>query len=126
MNDTPFAPFAPFRPNPVGTETPAKKSSKEKKPRKAKTTAEFPERPALAAPTATVEKPARKLRATKVTIKSKVKAASPKFDLQTILAAAASLKDADMGTFEKLIGLLQDAGKPGRARLLAALGKVFE
>ena len=50
---------------------------------------------------------------------------SLKFDLQTILRAAAGLNEEDLATFEKLVGLLSEAGKPGRERLLAAIGKIF-
>ena len=48
-----------------------------------------------------------------------------KFDLQTILSAAAELNQDDLAVFEKIVGVLQDAGKPGRERLLAAMGKIF-
>ena len=53
------------------------------------------------------------------------KVRSPKFDLQTILSVASQLKDADMKLFEHLLGRLQDATKGSRARVLAALEKVF-
>ena len=48
-----------------------------------------------------------------------------KFDLQTILAAASELNADDYPLFEKMINLLDEAGKPGRERLLAAIQKVF-
>lgn len=109
MNDTPQTPFAPFQPSP-------------------------PVQPEA-------EKPAPRLRLWRGS--AGVSAASagfalalrfwrgankprlPKFDLQSILSAAGSLKEADMPAFEKIIGLLQDAGKSGRKRLLAAIGKIF-
>jgi hypothetical protein len=50
---------------------------------------------------------------------------APKFDLQTILAATAGLKEADMPAFQKGLNLLMDVAKAGRVRVLAALGKVF-
>jgi hypothetical protein len=50
---------------------------------------------------------------------------SLKFDLQTILRAAAGLNEDDLTTFEKIVGLLSEAGKPGRERLLAAIEKIF-
>ena len=109
MNDTP-APFAPFVPNspPVAPEAekPAKQSRK-------KTTA------APVSPE-TLAEPRQKRRATgepKTVLK---------FDLQTILSAAALLNADDQAAFEKLVGILSDAGKPGRERLLAAIGKIFE
>lgn len=120
MSDTPFAPFAPFAPSTTTAPGPITAAvEKARKPRKTKAV-EQKKTAVVELATPPAEKPARKKRAA-----NKPKTPSPKFDLQTILAAAASLKDADMAAFEKLIGLLQDAGKPGRARLLAALGKVF-
>ena len=50
---------------------------------------------------------------------------SLKFDLQTILRAAAGLNEDDLAAFEHIVGLLSEAGKPGRERLLAAIGKIF-
>ena len=116
MTDAP-SPFAPFMPNPIGTETPAaEKPAKAKgRPKKVETTV-IPET-AMAQPAA--NKPPRKKRT------STLKAHSPKFDLQTALAAFSLLNEADHGLFEKLIIMLDDAGKPQRDRLLAAIGKVF-
>jgi hypothetical protein len=101
MSETP-APFAPFQPTRLIEPEKAPKAKREKKQKS---------EPAG-------EKPARQKRKT-------VEHRAPKFDLQTILSAASTLKEADMPAFEKMIGLLQDAGKPGRERLLQALGKVF-
>lgn len=128
MTDSPFPPFAlPQNPSPpLAPEQP-----KEKKPRRVTKAKELS---ALAAGTAPVgvdhvgapefkEKPPRKKRGPNKPKASNQRA--PKFDLQTILAATSMLKEADMPAFEKMIGLLQDAGKPGRARLLEALSKVF-
>jgi len=107
MNETPQTPFAPFQPSPpVQPETP---QPRQKRKAKAETPAQEP--PAA--------QPRQKRK------KAAVKTRAPKFDLQTILAAASELKEADMPAFEKMIGMLQDAGKPGRARLLTALGKIF-
>ncbi|MFA5897736.1 MAG: hypothetical protein WC829_01355 [Hyphomicrobium sp.] len=119
MNDSPFPPFAlPQNPSPpLAPEQP-----KAKKPRRVGKAKELAAPYAEALPAAP-EKPARKKRGP-----NKAKAPNqrtPKFDLQTILGAASTLKEADMPAFEKMIELLQDAGKPGRTRLLEALGKVF-
>ena len=106
MTDTPFPPFMPMQPSPpTAPEQPAKQARKKKDP-------------APASETATVtEKAPRKKRA--------LKAHSPRFDLQTTLAAAQSLNEADFPVFEKLVIMLDEYGKPGRERLLAAIGKVF-
>ena len=104
---TETTPFAPFQPSPP-TQPAEKPKRQARKPR-----AEVPVEPAPA------EKPLRQKR------KKAAATRAPKFDLQTILSAASSLKEADMPAFEKLIGILQDAGKPGRERLLAAIGKIF-
>ena len=95
MTDSPFPPFVPQPSPPTVPEQPAQ--DKPKRGRKPKTAE------AKAAP----------------------KAASPKFDLQTILAAASTLHQDDFSLFERLIGMLDDAGKPARDRLLAAVNKVF-
>ena len=125
MTDTPL-PFAPFQPSPpIVPEKPAKdksetakqKAAREKREAKAATKPYPDQTDRLLAAT-----PRQKRRSADT---SKPNKRAPKFDLQTILAAASTLKEADMSAFEKMIGLLQDAGKPGRDRLLAALGKVF-
>jgi len=120
MNDTP-SPFAPFLPSPPSApEQKAEKPAKEKKPR----TPKQPAAQAVFAPTAPTpaEKPARKPRAAK---QKTLKAHSPKFDLQTTLAAAQLLNEGDFPLFEKLVVALDEAGKPARDRVLGALSKVF-
>ena len=116
MTDTPL-PFAPFQPSPP-TQPAAEKPVKGKRGPKKQADKTPPQ-----AATAPAEKPPRQKRRSAGTAKPNKR--SPKFDLQTILAAASTLKESDMPAFEKMIGMLQDAGKPGRERLLAALGKVF-
>ena len=108
MSDTPFAPFQPpgTIPTPQGDppETAKQKAAREKREAKA------------AAKTTQTEAPKRRSTGTPKSLK---------FDLQTILAAASTLNQDDYPLFEKLINLLDEAGKPGRERLLAAIQKVF-
>ena len=117
MNDTP-SPFAPFQPGSPptqpempATEAPKQKAAREKREAKAAAKANKAE---------TFAEPRQKRRAT-----GEPKTAL-KFDLQTILSAAAMLNADDQAAFEKVVGILSDAGKPGRERLLAAIGKIFE
>jgi hypothetical protein len=118
MSENTPSPFAPFMPNPIGAETPAaEKPAKAKgRPKKIETTV-IPET-AMVQPAA--NKPPRKTREKKT-----LKTHAPKFDLQTALAAFALLNEADHAMFEKLVIMLDDAGKPQRDRVLAAIGKVF-
>lgn len=118
MTDVP-SPFAPFQ---LPTATPAVETKPEKAPRKPRTVGKHP---ALAAPYAAVAeavqpKPERKKREKKT-----IKAYAPKFELQTILAAASTLNENDFPLFEKLALALDEAGKPQRDRVLEAIGKVF-
>ena len=133
MNDTP-SPFAPFTPSPSiqsehpplrpetlpeKPETPKQKAAREKREAKA-ATAEKRAEGKSAKEMFGEQAPRQKRRATgepKTVLK---------FDLQTILSAAALLNADDQVAFEKLVGILSDAGKPGRERLLAAIGKIFE
>ena len=48
-----------------------------------------------------------------------------KYDLQTILRVAGTLKEADQKLFEKLLGELSALPKGSRSRILKALGEVF-
>ena len=105
MSDSPFPPFNPSTPPATSPETPKQKAAREKREAKA---AEPAAEPRQKRKNTSADKP------------------SLKFDLQTILSAAKSLNEDDMATFEKIVGLLSDAGKPGRERLLAAIGKIFE
>lgn len=106
MTDQP-SPFAPFQPSPpVQPETPAtEKPARAKRRTKAEMAGE-----------ASAEKPAKK-----ATLKSH----TPKFDLQTTLAAAKLLNEDDFPMFEKLVIMFDEAGKPQRDRVLAAVAKVF-
>ena len=108
MSDTPFAPFVP--PGSAQAEPAASETAKEKKARE--------KREAKAAAKAMQTEPPQKRRSigTPKTLK---------FDLQTILGAASTLNQDDYPLFEKMINLLDEAGKPGRERLLAAIQKVF-
>lgn len=103
--------FAPFQPSPpVAPETPAAETEKQKKARL--------KREAKVA--ANSEPKAEKLYG-----KTSLKPHSPKFDLQTTLAAAKMLNEDDFALFEKLVIMFDEAGKPQRDRVLAAIGKVF-
>ncbi len=50
---------------------------------------------------------------------------SRKYDLQTILKIAGTLKEADQPVFEKLLGELSALAKGSCERVLKALGEVF-
>ena len=116
MSDQPAPPFPPFNPNASAPppaappETPAPKRRKSGK--KAAAAAQAPAEPAVP----------RQRRRKSGAPKGK---RAPKFDLQTILAAASSLKESDMDAFQKMIGICQDLGKPARDRVLEAIGKIF-
>ena len=105
MSDTPFAPFQLTPPNPTASTEASVEPTKRRK--KAETPAEAPAEPRQKRKKANGDKPGLK------------------FDLQTILAAASELNADDYPLFEKLINLLDEAGTPGRERLLAAIQKVF-
>lgn len=113
MSDTPFPPFMPTQPSPPTQPEATQAAPKRKgRPPKVETTV-------LPATAMTADKPTRQKR------KAALKAYSPKFDLQTTLAAAQTLNESDFPLFEKLTIMLDEAGKPARDRLLAAIGKVF-
>jgi hypothetical protein len=118
MTDTPPTPFAPFQPQPPAQPAPESKPPRQKRKATAETKAQPPATDVVRGED-TVKAPRQKRKAP---TESKP---SLKFDLQTILRAAAELNSDDMPLFEKLVGILQDAGKPGRERLLAAMGKIF-
>jgi len=110
-NESPsvFAPFQPAGTVPESTETP------EKGKRKRKARAEVPVEPSK--PETTQPRQRRK--------RASSDKPALKFDLQTILSAASKLNADDYPLFEKLVNILDEAGKPGRERLLAAIRKVF-
>lgn len=109
MTDQP-SPFAPFQPSPPTQ--PAEIPPKTKKELAAENKASKAAAKEQGAPA-----PAK----TKTALKNH----APKFDLQTTLAAAATLNEGDFPMFEKLIVMLDEAGKPTRDRLLAAIEKIF-
>lgn len=127
MNDAP-SPFAPFQlptatvEPPKPTETAKQKAAREKREAKVanKTQVTVPSTPTEAMVKAAT-KPERKKREKKAGLK----AHSPKFELQAILAVAATLNEDDFPLFEKLVMQLDEMGKPARERILAAIGKVF-
>ena len=106
--------FAPFQPP---GEAPAPQAEPPASTETAKATKAREKREAKAAEKAA--KPATEKRRSAGTPKTL------KFDLQTILGAASTLNQDDYPLFEKLINLLDEAGKPGRERLLEAVNKVF-
>ena len=115
MTDT--SPFAPFQPSPPTTPAlptePAEKPARAKRRTKAEMAAEAGDVADIAQ---LPGKPAKK---------ASLKSHAPKFDLQTTLAAAKMLSDDDFGLFERVVILFDEAGKPQRDRVLAAIGKVF-
>lgn len=124
MSGEPLSPFAPFQPQgaaplvpetPAQTEeTPKQKTAREKRETKAaiKKNAETDRAVAAQPDKATRRLPAKNR-------------AAPKFDLQTTLAAAKMLNEDDFALFEKAVVMFDEAGKPQRDRVLAAIGKVF-
>lgn len=124
MTDVPH-PFAPFSPSPPIAPEQPKAEKAAKKPRKAK--GEVIHAVIVhkdGTPLEVVTKLPRKPRGPNKA-KAGLKAHSPKFDLQTTLAAAQLLNEGDFPLFEKLVVALDEAGKPARDRVLSALGKVF-
>lgn len=116
MNDTP-SPFAPFQPSPptqpVHSPIPPDQLKGEKPARaKRRTKAEM----AVGDVADIVHLPGKK---------AALKSHAPKFDLQTTLAAAKLLNEDDFPMFEKLVIMFDEAGKPQRDRVLAAIAKVF-
>ena len=107
MSDTPFAPFVPPSSAQPETPEPAKRRKKAESPHAAILDAALEKEPRQKRKKANGDKPGLK------------------FNLQTILAAASELNADDYPLFEKMINLLDEAGKPGRERLLAAIQKVF-
>jgi hypothetical protein len=110
-------PFPPFNPNPSPPIAPGQPTAKTRgrPPKDAISKNAETDRAVAAQP----DKPPRQKR------KQSADKPSLKFDLQTILRAASSLNEDDMATFEKIVGLLSEAGKPGRERLLEAVAKIF-
>lgn len=120
MNDTP-APFAPFLPASPPVAPEAEKPAKQSRKKGAIKTIVVTSGGTETKLSVEHEKPVRQKRRATGEPKTALK-----FDLQTILSAAALLNADDQAAFEKLVGILSDAGKPGRERLLAAIGKIFE
>jgi hypothetical protein len=118
MTDTP-SPFAPFLPGTPATQTelPAaeKPARKKRTPKTEEVVTGVAEQPNGDLKIVTKRQPR----------KASLKTQAPKFDLQTTLAAASTLNEADFPLFEKLVILLDEAGKPARDRVLEAVGKIF-
>jgi hypothetical protein len=115
--------FKPFTPAPAVSQQvfanadPAPKKERKKRERKVA---------AVNAPAkAVAEAPAKKPRKPRAAKAPKVRAPKGmKVGIETALALR-HLKEDDAKVFEKIAGLLSGAGKPQRARIMAALGKVF-
>ena len=113
QQDTPFAPFIPQTSAPQPPAPPAS----DEKPAKAKRKGGSKKKAAsAAAPPASPEPRQRR---------KSGKRQQPKYDLQTILRVASTLKEADQKVFEKLLGELSAMPKGSRGRIMAALGEVF-
>ena len=116
MTDQP-SPFAPFQPSPPISPEPAantEKPARAKRRTKAEMAGEAPER-----------HPSGEVIKRDKTGAVKLKHHAPKFDLQTTLAAAKLLNEDDFPMFEKLVIMFDEAGKPARDRVLAAIAKLF-
>lgn len=121
-NETPFTPFVPapaLLPEPgiqqLTEEEPAPRKRKSRQRKAA------PAEPAPLAPTPRRQRKARTAPAARQVRQPR----SMKLPVDTMLAALSELKGDDGALFEKMLGILNAAGKPQRNRVLAALRKVF-
>lgn len=115
--------LTPFEPAAAGIvpETPAK--TKKEKPangRRKRAVAQVNETPAETPP----KRKQRKQRKPRTVPKVRTPR-SMKLPVDVMLSALAGLKGDDGALFEKLLGILNAAGKPQRGRVMAALTKVF-
>ncbi len=117
---TPFTPSPPTDPAQPASQPP---QVKRKKKAAAKQRTVAPVNPPAEQATPASKKE-RKKRAVPKPRVAKAKRA-PKYDLQTILRVASTLKDADSKAFEKMLGELSALPKGSRGRVLAALAEVF-
>ena len=126
--ESPFAPFTPPSQLPpmfeAPTAAPEPVKRKRGRPAKAKVT-KASKMPAEKVGTAKRRKPRSDKQAPVASRHSAATKRAPKFDLQTILRVAATLKEADQRMFERLLGELSAMPKASRARILAALHGVF-
>lgn len=123
-NETPL-PFAPFLPPNETPVEPMPMPPKPAKPEKKKKAAA----PASYKVDYTTELSKNKEAETKKRRRTTKKAAptkrQPRYELQTILKIAGTLKESDQKVFEKLLGELSELAKGSRTRVLKALGEVF-
>ena len=110
-------PFAPFTPQPtpapsapVVSETPPKRRGR---------------KPAATKPVPPWEGEHKATPRQRKSREGKPAKRAAKYDLQTILRVAGTLKEADQKLFEKLLGELSALPKGSRSRILKALGEVF-
>lgn len=106
-----FTPFEPSAETPTSAQPPTRQ--RKQKPVPAKTSATRPE-----------PKPARKPRKPRTVPKVRVPRGL-RFTLAESLAIMDALKAEDAAVFEKIVGILGGANKKQRARVMAALRKVF-
>jgi hypothetical protein len=116
MSETPFPPFNPNPSPPIAPEQPAARKTRWSPLKEAISKNAETDRAVAAQPDKVPRQKRKKANGDKPSLK---------FDLQTILRAASGLNEDDLATFEKIVGLLSEAGKPGRERLLAAVAKIF-
>ena len=126
-NETP-PPFVPFAPNfqppgspPLQPEQEPPKETKKQKVAREKKEAAAAKKAAKQAAEQVPDAPTKPPRKRKTAEKKR----TAKYDLQTILKIAGTLKEADQPVFEKLLGELSALAKGSRERVLKALGEVF-
>lgn len=112
MNDTPFAPFQLAGPTP--TTMPAEPAKRTRGSRRAAATTE-PKK----------ERKKRGPNKVKTATRGEAKI-STKLDLKTALAIGSILKEEDRNLFSLIVGALNGASKASRARVLEAIGEMFE
>lgn len=127
QQDTPFAPFmppnqTPTMPMPEDAPHTASDPNNKKKRKKANPIKQSVVQATVAA---AMEQSGTKRRRRKLPEGAKVAKRQPKYDLQTILRVASTLKEADQKVFEKLLGELSAMPKASRGRIMTALSEVF-
>ncbi len=123
MSDTNI--FPPFEPGPAPTTlaspAPAEQPASETKKKRTKSKRKVAQ---VNEPTETAPAEPAKQRKRRTVPNVKLPR-SVRLPISTMLNAMSGLKTADAALFEKLIGILNGAGKNQRHRVLAALGKIF-
>lgn len=120
---TEFDPGATSKPTPAMTELTKSETGKKKRTTKPNKRSVAAVNPAPAEPPKT--EPTKKKTRKKRTVPKVRTPRSMKLGVDTMLHAMAGLKPADGALVEKLIGVLNGAGKGQRKRVLVALDKIF-